>query len=296
MNSHETFLQGDHPLIILFQAGATIGAFLLFFYVRRYAQPLPQVVSLLAFGLLINLGARVMAAEWFFIADICEYFVAGCAIWGALYAVRHIQKVEDTKPNAVVYIPDKLQRAKWVIFAVVVAVVGFFGIYAYVEAYLGNKAASATTTTAAIKENTKVRAEQVQANCEADQDRDHIMAVVTEIKNGQSTLVSGMKSLSVAVNSNSKSLKNGQQVLGQTMVDKIAPFNDLVRSVDTTKHDVKVIKTKIQTEEQQQQLKPKEKKGFWRNLFGVTSPDADSSIYVMQQANYIDTTQYHSPR
>lgn len=157
----------DHPLIAVGQALVAVALLRLFFIVRKDGAPLPQIMLGLSVSVWVNLTARITSADWFYIADIAQYWIWLAVIVASIVQRRHRQKQTANQKSPVV-IPDFFDRwQNQITWAGGLAVAGML-FYGYLSAYQKKQDAEKNADRATLRENTRVNAEYARLQAEAD--------------------------------------------------------------------------------------------------------------------------------
>lgn len=212
----------DHPLIIIGQILIAFYLFRLFFALRRTAQPLPQIIGILAFGVLANVTARVAESNWFWVADILQYVGLAVVIVLSFRLVNHQNQVARMQPNAPVIVAtffDRIEtKAVWVFGLFLAGVL----TYAYVDVYLDRQRSDTKALVAADSTKAQATAENAQQLREVKAQQQTVIAAVTSISAATGTIIAnqtknmailttGQKEVKQAVKSQAKEVKKTLQ-------------------------------------------------------------------------------------
>ncbi|GAB4042546.1 hypothetical protein [Spirosoma litoris] len=244
----------DHPIILIVQTVIAFYCFRLFFALRRTAQPLPQIVGVMAFAVLANLLARATHREWFWISDITQFVALGAMVLASFYVVQH-QTVQATKqPNAPVVVADFFDRietkATWAFGLLLAAIV----TYAYIDTYTQRQKDNLQALAAAEKAKAQATAENSQQLCEVKVQQQTVIAAVTSISAATGTIIANQtKNMAI--------LTNGQQDVKKEFKKQSKRVEKTIQAtvIDARPLEPKQAKPIEKTDEE----KEKEKQNLW---------------------------------
>lgn len=184
MNSTSAFTQVDHPLLIIGEMIYCIGLFILFMLVRKRPRPMPQLVAITAFSVLINLGGRVSKGFWFTSSDIIMFW--SLAVMNSVWVLSVIRQklastgAGDETGKSALLTSDLFEKKEYRV------VYGFAGValaillYSYLSTYQDKVFATMSQATAYVQGYTKAVKEQKKQDQMAQESRDSIAAALLE--------------------------------------------------------------------------------------------------------------------
>ena len=270
------FANIDHPAIYWAQAICATGLFVYFFKLRHVIAPIPQIVAILAFAVLVNLAGRVMKADWFVGADILQYWIWAAMIWTAILLVG--KRTDLTKDPSVEQPlpPDWLDRWQYRLIAIFSGIVALLVLYATIQQYNERQDAKAAADRAAIEANTK--AAKADADAHANYSAEQKKAGVAREK-----ILTGMASLSATQQqllSNQKNAKTWRKA-NTTELEHITLVTDSTnRAASDIKENMPASTPKTDTTKHE---KKPEKKPFWKRWFSRRSADKPAAADSTKQ-------------
>jgi hypothetical protein len=271
------FEQIDHPLIIIFQVILFVGLVRLFFALHRDPFPLPHIIGLMFFSVLINLTARAKHWEWFYMSDIIQYCLWSCSAWASVFATLARRKKEASQPGAVTPIADFFDRFHIQLTIGLSALAISAGLWAYLDTYSNLQNANADKT---IKADSAVVATTQAYQCaqeETSQQQQLLLDSLKRLSEKTNKLLSGQKK------------DSGQHKTTQHLITE--------KSAQTRKAVRDAAKDKQQDDNQDSKTTPDDetdKKNLWQRFKGIfkmavyNRPDSDT-LTILQPAIEPDT-------
>ncbi|MDB5240090.1 MAG: hypothetical protein JWP57_715 [Spirosoma sp.] len=241
LDVNSPFLNIDHPLIILFQILLAGGLFRLYFNIRKLPTPVPLLIGIFPWTVILNAYARIGQEHWFWITDILMWGWFLIVVAGVVWHTNKLADDERTQRLLTGVLPPFDVVENWqnrLLWGFASLCAGLF-VYYSITLWQQKETAEKQIVVTEYKTTAKVTARYSAEQRTFQKERHQIM-------HKQDTIDKKIDSTLTLVASNvqsSKAIKAEQAKLARAKTKELRAAKATAANVDTTKREVRGLKT-----------------------------------------------------